>query len=494
MNSTGAAYTEVAVMVRSKKRDAAHTRGEARRILLDKPRCTQRSDRAETSTPALRAPMQPAQLATPPAEFERVYDWVKYRRPELHSPALIDAITKHPEWLTMHTATHRWTMLHQLVSTGDVALFRQVLAISPQPMRFQIFTRNEKPPQSLVDVVSPKFPEMRALISDLYEHDKLCHLTKWRPDELFADILRLSVARPTWAYTPAVARSWSPAMQLVFKAAPQNLELFLERVARPAGVWAQRYDGLCLLDIALRNVMLRPHVAHLVYQAMSSDGIVLFAPSALPSAANDSKWSLARVDDLWQTVPPLPVARGTGVCPICSDADRQLYSVSINCGAHGYCSECIKAWMETALDSGPFPLRCPGCSVGATAVATERGVVTRSAIRGLSMDALSADVMLLKRVLLQQLIHIQDEASTDLIYRTSKPCPKCSASITHWHAIQLRPRACALTLAAGTITAATTSSPEPVAQDAALTFATSVCACGQRVVLVGAPPLPRSVV
>lgn len=428
--------------------------------------------------------MQPAQLATPPAEFERVYDWVKYRRPELHSPALIDAIAKHPEWLTMHTATHRWTMLHQLVATGDVALFRQVLAISPQPMRFQIFTRNEKPPQSLVDVVPPKFAEMRALVSDLYEHDKLCHLTKWRTDELFAEILRLSVAHPTWAYTPAVARSWSPAMQLVLKAAPPNLKLFLDRVARPAGVWAQRYDGLCLLDVALRNVMLRPHVAHLVYQAMSSDGVVLFAPSAMPSAANDSKWSLARVDDLWQTVPPLPVSRGTGACPICSEADRQLYSVSINCGAHGYCSECIRAWLETALDSGPFPLRCPGCSVGATAAATERGVVTRSATRGLAVDALPAEVTLLKRVLLQQLIHIQDEASTDLIYRTSKPCPKCSASITHWYAdprlgrIGAEPRT-------GTITAVTTSSPAPVVQAAARTFATSACACGQRVVLVG---------
>jgi hypothetical protein len=120
------------------------------------------------------------------------------------------------------------------------------------------------------------------------------------------------------------------------------------------------------------------------------------------------------------------VTRPKGVCPILSDDPETLYAPSRDC-VHAYGKDGLTHYLQTVLNNGPFPARCPGC----VAIGPHRGLITRSSIKGLvAVDIISETDG--QRLLLQQMRNIPDEPSLDLQYSMSKPCPFCTVPIAHY--------------------------------------------------------------
>ena len=119
--------------------------------------------------------------------------------------------------------------------------------------------------------------------------------------------------------------------------------------------------------------------------------------------------------------------RGSGECPILAE-EGDLFAASRDC-YHNFGALALRSHIETRLKSGPFPIRCPTCALDVT---NERGIITRSAIKGLQEAGVIPSVLLAQRLLLQQVRHITDERSVDLQYSMSKPCPNCSMPIAHY--------------------------------------------------------------
>lgn len=124
------------------------------------------------------------------------------------------------------------------------------------------------------------------------------------------------------------------------------------------------------------------------------------------------------------------VQRAPGVCPILSDEDETLYAPSRDCSKHTYGSQGLAMFIRTSLSTGPFPVRCPGCVAEGSASA-HRGIITRSSIKGLCDEGV-IKVEEGQRLLLQQIKNIPDEASLDLQFSMTKPCPYCTTPIAHY--------------------------------------------------------------
>jgi hypothetical protein len=109
-----------------------------------------------------------------------------------------------------------------------------------------------------------------------------------------------------------------------------------------------------------------------------------------------------------------------------------LFATSTNC-RHGCCRVCLNGFLVTKLDTGPFPVRCPVCS-SSNHLPADRGLMTRTLFKALASVQPEAviDVLTAQRLLVQQVLHLPDEPSIDLMQRMSKPCPQCNTKVAHY--------------------------------------------------------------
>jgi hypothetical protein len=261
----------------------------------------------------------------------------------------------------------------------------------------------------------------------LVGHDKCCKIAKFNVHDPTkrTKLLNKLTKYPAWCWTAPVTRRWSPAMQVVQSGQLPLLRQLVETV--PGVDWNARLDGLTSLDVAARNTLIHPQVCHYVYSQMATHGQVGLLPAGQFVASEQP--TLEKVQALWADIQAVEVQRPPGSCVICTEIGQPLVSCSCGC-AHSCCRGCFVQYLESTLETGPFPVRCPLCKLQQQDPA--KGVVTRGLLKGLACVSAGDSALLLQRVLLQQLLHLSDEASLDLVYRTTKACPFCSAPVSHY--------------------------------------------------------------
>ena len=199
---------------------------------------------------------------------------------------------------------------------------------------------------------------------------------------------------------------------------------------RPAGSWGW-VSGRTPMEYAHELDRQSGHGwyrhVHELQQALIR-GRALRATTTLPLPASATQdQDPTNIDVMWQEILPYNVVRSNGTCGICQDVHDHRYTLSSQCG-HAFCSNDISRYVTLVLESGPFPIRCPSCQISASA---PQSFVTRSILKGLANENVITNSVA-QRVLRQQLLHLDDEVTVDLLQRTSKPCPSCQTPISHY--------------------------------------------------------------
>eukprot|EP01041_Mallomonas_annulata_P008039 gene8039-16477_t len=397
---------------------------------------------------------------------QSVVSWIEARS---NDDEVIEAIRTNPKWIGETPPGSTGSVLESLVVSGNVDLISRILEASrtSTPRGTILFPENLRinSTRTLLDL-SREYraanPAMYDYIRDLSEWDATCEIAKYhmstQANRLWATLRR----HISWCYSSPPTRRWSVSMQVVYYGDVNLLQYMLQICPPPVGlnIWDIRSnDNLTMLDAAQEVAQTYPAMIEFV-RARTNTSHGASAPilsegkdeDVYPSAAakgDDSEGKDAKevhetetpqlneIREQWPAIRAAIVQRGQGVCCILGDEEDNvdLFRTSRDCH-HSAGAEGLRGYLETALHSGPFPVRCPICAAGSfTAtgafVQSDRGMVTRGILKGL----VEADVISVEtgcRLLLQQLRSLPDEPSIDFQYGMSKPCPDCATPIAHY--------------------------------------------------------------
>jgi len=86
------------------------------------------------------------------------------------------------------------------------------------------------------------------------------------------------------------------------------------------------------------------------------------------------------VTAVWPAITSLDIRWANADCGICGERGP-LFSLAFSC-VHAFCQECIARFITTTLQTGPFPMRCPGCQADA---GSPQSLITRTTLKSLSV-------------------------------------------------------------------------------------------------------------
>ena len=380
----------------------------------------------------------------------------------LDRPGLERFITLNPNLLKTSPANQSSSILHEIVAIGDVPLLQRIIKIPGVWFPLDFVDGSGQTLAAILEGSNIRETNKRVMatfLNFLQEWDQHCEYAKFYLDSENERVWAWLRRNSQHCYTCPPSRKWSIAMQVVYSGNVDWMVLLLRLCPQARGqapVWEVRgNDGLTLLDVAHQvsdafpamfefiqsrtNGEVLPN--HPIQQlAVPAVPVVELQPSAPALIAVEESPSpvpvppvavivddMAEVRGLWDGINAASIRRPYGECMITRSGEReQLYICSRDCN-HAFGEEGLGQYLRTKLQIGPFPVRCPQCSTEGT----DRGFVTRGTIKALVL----ADILTLvegQRLLRQQMRFLPDEASFDLQYSMSKPCPYCSTPIAHY--------------------------------------------------------------
>jgi hypothetical protein len=337
---------------------------------------------------------------------------------------VIPFATRHPMAIKESPPGQDSTILHQIVLAGNVLVFRELIKIPGVWFPLDFKDRSGRTLRN-VNETAPEGSgkrNMEVYLNFLKEWDDHCELAKnyihSENEKVWAWLRRNSLH----CYTTPPSRKWSIAMQVVFYGNVGLFELLLNMCPQTRGqppIWEVRgNDGMTLLDVAENDEVRWEHPEMYDFVAAKC-GLML--PPAPPKPVEN----LDYVKGIWDSLPTANILRPVGKCPL-SGSHEQLFNCSRDCN-HAFSERALSEFLSAAVRNGPFPVRCPIC----VADGTERGLITRGTIRSLVINEIITQMEGV-RLLDQQMRSIKDEASLDLQYSLSKPCPFCATPIAHY--------------------------------------------------------------
>lgn len=351
---------------------------------------------------------------------------------------IIEWIRNNPTDLT-HIPV-KWSILHQVIYNGDVNLLKSLLEIPQVYFPLNYKTADGKSVAEILQEANEENNNVKAMeeyIELLQTWDQYCELAKNNLETKNQKLWAWLRTHASLCYIAPPSRRWSIAMQIVFSGNVERIQTLFNicpppSVTTDSNVWLQTArDGQCMYDVAkqIGGSMLAYAKTHVEGTNNTSSSSSSSASSSIIASSSEKleiTGSLEQIIAQWKSIKPAIVSRGNGVCPILSDDPEPLFSPSRDC-AHAYGSDALKHFIQTALHAGPFPVRCPGCTVNGK----HRGIITRSSIKGLVKAKVITELEG-QRLLLQQCKNMVDEASVDLQYSMSRPCPFCTTPIAHY--------------------------------------------------------------
>jgi hypothetical protein len=316
------------------------------------------------------------------------------------------------------------TLLHHIVAIGNVGLLRDIVKIPGVwfPLGFE-----DADGRTLREVNDSSPPgtskrNMEVYLNFLKEWDDICELAKnyihSENEKVWAWLRR----NAQHCYSTPPSRKWSIAMQVVYSGNVEYLSFMLSMCPQARGavpIWEARgNDGMTLMDVADMDEVKFEYPDMYDFVRDRVEGVV-------HTVQKNPSDDLEKVRLIWDSIRAANTRRPVGECPI-SGERVPLHTCSRDCN-HAFSAQALSNFFQAALRSGPFPLRCPLCA----AERQDRGLITRGPIKDLvSHEIISRNDG--ERVLNQQIRSLPDEASLDLQYSMSKPCPYCTAPIAHY--------------------------------------------------------------
>ncbi len=200
---------------------------------------------------------------------------------------------------------------------------------------------------------------MLVYVRDLLAWDEACNAAKFQWTEKHLQIIEAVRQRPVFCWHPSPLRSWSVAMQAVSTGSVPMLEALFAACPPSIQEFNLRHDGLSLLDVAMRQVLIKPQIVQFLYAYMQRLGPVSIASaeandcaSAASAAAASSSSSssvgtgaaaaagagagaaaapvaaaaavlapspLQVVQSEWTEIPVVPAIRENGLCGVCME-------------------------------------------------------------------------------------------------------------------------------------------------------------------------------
>jgi hypothetical protein len=290
---------------------------------------------------------------------------------------VIPFATKNPAAIKESPPGQDSTILHQLVLSGNVLVFRELIKIPGVWFPLDFKDRSGRTLRDVNEMAAEGTAKrnMQIYLNFLKEWDDHCELAKnyihTENEKVWAWLRRNSLH----CYTTPPSRKWSIAMQVVYSGNVEFLEFLLNMCPQTRGqppIWEVKgNDGFTLLNVAESDEV-RFEFPDMYDFVATKCGLQL--PVAAPKAVED----LDYVKGIWNFITPASIRRPIGQCPITGDHE-QLFCCSRDCN-HAFSERALSQFLSTALRSGPFPVRCPMC----TADRTERGLVTRGTIKAKS--------------------------------------------------------------------------------------------------------------
>ncbi len=399
------------------------------------------------------------------ANFDTVKAWISA---DSTQPRILEAVRTNPSLVRLDGDGYPSPVVFEIVLSGNVELLKQVSRLdrvyfrlgSLEGMTLLGYFRANR--SASLDAV--RAAEMEAHLTLWEDWDRHCELAKHYLDTTNERVWTWLRTHSPCCYVTLPCRRWSIAMQVVFNGHVDRLETLLRCCPQTRGgpnIWLLRNDGKTLLDVAesamyesetdevLKQAMLvfvqertalalqfqpraivpvPPVVQHVVLPAPPVVQPVLPPVPPAVSVAAPTPGTLEFIQSVWNDITPTNVKRQAGVCPISLGEEVvELVSASMDC-THAIGKKGLRRFLVQALRVGPFPVHCPVCMLDRD---TDRGIITRGSLKGLCLAGV-LDQSQAQRLLLQQTLHIADEASMNRLFASSKPCPFCQTPISHF--------------------------------------------------------------